>query len=85
MALEDRRVLFISYNGMLEALGQSQVIPRVCPNCLKEANVDLRYCYIRPWDIVRPTRYWQSFRYCATCAPAARPSPRRCALRGGPS
>lgn len=27
MALEDRRVLFISYNGMLDPLGQSQVIP----------------------------------------------------------
>jgi glycosyltransferase involved in cell wall biosynthesis len=27
MALHGRRVLFISYNGMLEALGQSQVIP----------------------------------------------------------
>src|SRR5712664_371268 len=27
MALEGRRVLFISYNGMLEALGQSQVLP----------------------------------------------------------
>ncbi len=27
MALEGRRVLFISYNGMLEPLGQSQVIP----------------------------------------------------------
>src|SRR5215203_4968411 len=27
MALEGRRVLFISYNGMLDALGQSQVIP----------------------------------------------------------
>lgn len=27
MALRDRRVLFISYNGMLDPLGQSQVIP----------------------------------------------------------
>lgn len=27
MGLEERRVLFISYNGMLEPLGQSQVIP----------------------------------------------------------
>lgn len=27
MALEGRRVLFISYNGMLEPLGQTQVIP----------------------------------------------------------
>jgi len=27
MGLEDRRVLFISYNGMLEPLGQTQVIP----------------------------------------------------------
>ena len=27
MALEGRRVLYISYNGMLEGLGQSQVIP----------------------------------------------------------
>ena len=27
MALEGRRVLFISYNGMLDPLGQSQVIP----------------------------------------------------------
>lgn len=27
MALEGKRVLFISYNGMLDALGQSQVIP----------------------------------------------------------
>jgi len=27
MALEGRQVLYISYNGMLEALGQSQVIP----------------------------------------------------------
>ncbi len=27
MALEGRRVLFISYNGMLEPLGQSQVLP----------------------------------------------------------
>ena len=27
MGLEGRRVLFISYNGMLEPLGQSQVIP----------------------------------------------------------
>src|SRR4051794_26142081 len=27
MRLEGRRVLFISYNGMLEPLGQSQVIP----------------------------------------------------------
>ncbi|HEY0003450.1 MAG TPA: glycosyltransferase family 4 protein [Pyrinomonadaceae bacterium] len=27
MALKDRRVLFISYNGMLDPLGQSQVIP----------------------------------------------------------
>ncbi len=27
MALKERRVLFISYNGMLEPLGQSQVIP----------------------------------------------------------
>src|SRR6266404_1904305 len=27
MALDSRRVLFISYNGMLDPLGQSQVIP----------------------------------------------------------
>src|SRR5260370_42042163 len=27
MALDGRRVLFISYNGMLDPLGQSQVIP----------------------------------------------------------
>src|SRR5215218_10458192 len=27
MALKGRRVLFISYNGMLDPLGQSQVIP----------------------------------------------------------
>lgn len=27
MALKGRRVLFVSYNGMLDALGQSQVIP----------------------------------------------------------
>src|SRR5687768_9539217 len=27
MGLEGRQVLFISYNGMLEPLGQSQVIP----------------------------------------------------------
>ena len=27
MVLEGRRVLFISYNGMLEPLGQTQVIP----------------------------------------------------------
>ena len=27
MGLEGRRVLFISYNGMLDPLGQSQVIP----------------------------------------------------------
>src|SRR6185369_11523385 len=27
MALEGRRVLFISYNGMLEPLGQTQVLP----------------------------------------------------------
>jgi glycosyltransferase involved in cell wall biosynthesis len=27
MALEGRRVLYISYNGMLDALGQSQVLP----------------------------------------------------------
>ena len=27
MALEGRRVLFISYNGMLDPLGQSQVLP----------------------------------------------------------
>lgn len=27
MALKDRRVLFVSYNGMLDPLGQSQVIP----------------------------------------------------------
>ena len=27
MVLEGRRVLFISYNGMLDPLGQSQVIP----------------------------------------------------------
>ncbi len=27
MALEGKRVLYISYNGMLDPLGQSQVIP----------------------------------------------------------
>ena len=27
MALEGRRVLYISYNGMLDPLGQSQVLP----------------------------------------------------------
>ena len=27
MGLDGRRVLFISYNGMLDPLGQSQVIP----------------------------------------------------------
>ena len=27
MTLEGRRALFISYNGMLDPLGQSQVIP----------------------------------------------------------
>jgi hypothetical protein len=27
MALSNRRVLYISYNGMLDPLGQSQVIP----------------------------------------------------------
>ena len=27
MTLVDRRVLYISYNGMLDPLGQSQVIP----------------------------------------------------------
>src|SRR5437588_13107503 len=27
MAIEERRVLYISYNGMLDPLGQSQVIP----------------------------------------------------------
>src|SRR3569832_236165 len=27
MALEGRRVLFVSYNGMLDPLGQSQVLP----------------------------------------------------------
>ncbi|HXM46326.1 MAG TPA: glycosyltransferase [Pyrinomonadaceae bacterium] len=27
MSIEDRRVLFVSYNGMLDPLGQSQVIP----------------------------------------------------------
>ena len=31
MTLANRRVLYISYNGMLDPLGQSQVIP-----CLKE-------------------------------------------------
>jgi len=51
--------------------GESQTIPRLCPNCLKEAEVELRYCYIRPWDVLRPTRYFQSFRYCAGCGAAA--------------
>ena len=27
MGLEGRRVLFVSYNGMLEPLGQTQVLP----------------------------------------------------------
>ena len=52
--------------------GGSQVVPWICPNCLHKAEVDLRYCYIRPWDVLRPTRFFQSFR----TAPPVRRRPR---------
>ncbi len=61
----------VSHWPKVAVKGSSQVVPRTCPNCLGAADVSLRYCYIRPWDVLRPTRYFQSFRYCAACAPAA--------------
>ncbi|PYS67116.1 MAG: hypothetical protein DMF69_24045, partial [Acidobacteria bacterium] len=41
MALEGRRSLFISYNGMLEALGQTQVIPYLRELAKRGVNVTL--------------------------------------------
>jgi len=48
--------------------GESQVLPRVCPNCLREANVELRYGYkgLKGW--LTNTTYYQSFLYCEPCA-----------------
>ena len=41
MALDGRRALFISYNGMLEPLGQTQVIPYLSELARKGVNVTL--------------------------------------------
>jgi hypothetical protein len=54
-----------------ELHGTEQFIPHVCPNCLKRATIDLRYYYVHPLARVAPTKYVQTFRYCADCAPAA--------------
>jgi glycosyltransferase involved in cell wall biosynthesis len=47
MALEGRRVLFISYNGMLDPLGQSQVIPYLRELAKKGVRFTL-LCFERP-------------------------------------
>jgi hypothetical protein len=51
--------------------GGSQVIPRLCPNCMKPATTDLRYAYANPWAVLGSRQYFQTFRYCDACAPAA--------------
>ena len=53
-----------------QLMGEVQTIPRVCPNCMKPAEVDLRYAYTASLLFYRgaSTRYYQSFGYCRTCA-----------------
>jgi hypothetical protein len=47
--------------------GKSQVIPRICPNCMAPATVSYRYGYkgLKGW--LTRTTYYQSFNYCDPC------------------
>lgn len=51
--------------------GRAQVIPAVCPNCLGEADMKLRYGYKGLQGWVTRTTYYQTFAYCRTCHPQA--------------
>jgi hypothetical protein len=70
--------------------GDAQVIPRMCPNCLANADVELRYYYTNPVSgLLGGTRYFQTFNYCSQCAETARAELRhqdallkRCLSRG---
>lgn len=44
-------------------------MPRVCPNCLRPAEFDARYCYTHqfPLFLLDRTQYWQTFYYCGGC------------------
>ncbi len=47
--------------------GDSQVIPRVCPNCMKPSELVFRYGYTGPFYILSRTTYYQTFYYCKPC------------------
>jgi len=47
--------------------GNSQVIPRVCPNCMKPTEIYYRYGYTGPFYILSRTTYYQTFYYCKPC------------------
>lgn len=51
--------------------GRAQVIPAVCPNCLGEGDMKLRYGYKGLEGWVTRTTYYQTFAYCRTCHPQA--------------
>jgi hypothetical protein len=50
--------------------GDSQVIPRVCPNCLKPTELYYRYGYTGPFYLLSRTTYYQTFYYCKPCGQA---------------
>jgi hypothetical protein len=47
--------------------GASQVIPRICPNCMAPATASCRYGYkgLKGW--LTRTTYYQTFNYCDPC------------------
>lgn len=47
--------------------GRSQVIPALCPNCLRPANSPFRYGYKGLAGWLTNTIYSQTFAYCAEC------------------
>lgn len=50
----------------VELTGDAFVIPRMCPNCMAEGNVELRYGHMKS-SLGSSKTYIQSFYYCAPC------------------
>ena len=58
--------------SLVKLNGKSQVIPKVCPNCLQPSAQEFRYGYkgLKGW--LTRTTYYQSFNYCEPCLKQAR-------------
>lgn len=56
--------------GKVKLKGESQLMPKLCPNCLQPGDIDARYSYSPHFLIYLFTRttYWHTFYYCRDCS-----------------